>query len=113
MREETRRKLDRALRLQRLRRIGVVLAAAAMAAGGLLLVDLAAAVEDHRLPGTIERVSLPAVRNAARGFDVGVALDDGRHVRVLALGEHDLHAGDRVAVTEHRHRTGRVTFTWR
>jgi hypothetical protein len=111
MREATRRRLDRALRRQRLTWLGYALAGTAALAGLFLLTNLDATVEDHRVQGRVERVSIPNLKTAVR--TVAVLLDDGRHVQVIALKVQEPHVGDRVAVTEHRHGTGRVTFTWR
>jgi hypothetical protein len=52
-------------------------------------------------------------KDASRAVTVDVELDDGRHVTVIALKTTDPHVGDHVLVSEHRHRTGRVTFTWK
>jgi hypothetical protein len=113
MREETRRRLDRVLMLQRLRWVGIALAVACALIGLCYLTNLDATVTDHRLAGHVERISIPISKNANQGVAVDVELDDGRHVQVLALKEHEPHVGDRVEVTEHRHATGRITFTWR
>jgi hypothetical protein len=40
------------------------------------------------------------------------ALDGGRRVIVMAMQTTDPHVGDHVEITEHRHRTGRVT-SWK
>jgi hypothetical protein len=113
MREETRRRLDRLLMLQRLKWAAAGLAGIGLLALLFMLTNLDARVEDHRLSGRVERISIPISKNAAQGVAVDVTLDDGRHVQVLASKAHEPHVGDRVEVTEHRHATGRVTFTWR
>jgi hypothetical protein len=40
-------------------------------------------------------------------------LDSGRRVNVLVLKTTDPHVGDHVQITEHRHHTGRVTYSWK
>jgi hypothetical protein len=43
-----------------------------------------------------------------------VALDSGgRRVSVMALKTTDPHVGDHVEITEHRHHTGRITYSWK
>ena len=37
----------------------------------------------------------------------------GRRVTVMVLKKTDPHVGDNVQITEHRHRTGRVNYTWK
>ena len=37
----------------------------------------------------------------------------GRRVNVMALKKTDPHVGDHIEITEHRHHTGRVTYTWK
>jgi len=113
MRDETRRRLDRAILFYRLRRIGALVSAAAAIVAGFVLIDLDAAVEDRRVSGTVEHVGVLNSKDAARALAVDVRLDDGRHVTVIALKTRNPHVGDHVTVSEHRHRSGRVTYTWR
>ncbi|HXF54091.1 MAG TPA: hypothetical protein VNK52_08205 [Hyphomicrobiaceae bacterium] len=113
MREETRRRLDRAILFDRLKRIATVVLAIAAIVAGFVLVDLDAAVEDRRVSGTVEHVGILNSKDAARALAVDVKLEDGRHVTVIALKTRDPHVGDHVTVSEHRHRSGRVTYTWR
>jgi len=116
MREETRRKLERAIWRERAKKIAA--GAVALAAIGLyfLFEDFDARVENVRVPGTVVSVG-PLNTNSTKlvenGLSVDVALDGGRHVKVLALKKTDPHVGDHVQITEHRHRTGRVTYTWK
>jgi hypothetical protein len=113
MREETRQRLNRAIWLDRLKRIGTVAGIAAALIGGFVLIDLDAYVEDQRVTGTVEHIGALNSKNTASALSVDVKLDDGRHVSVIALKTTDPHVGDHVTVSEHRHRTGRVTFTWK
>lgn len=112
MRHETRLKIDREIRRRRMMLAGGI-AAAVIALGGMMwLIDLDTHETKTRVAGTIESVATPAQKGAQVGLDVAVALDDGRHVRVVALRSRDPHVGDHIEVTEHRHATGRTTFTF-
>lgn len=116
MREETRRLLDRKLRIARLKRVGLGAVALAFVAGGLWLSGLDATVETHRVHGVVEAVG-PIVGTSSRateqGLTVDVKLDDGRHVHVTTSKASDPHVGDDVHIAEHVHGTGRVTYSWR
>jgi hypothetical protein len=114
MRDETRRKLDQVMRRQRLKIAGLALTGIAGVAALAFLTDLDTRVEDTRVGGEVASVTLPtSASSAARSVSVDVALADGRHVHVTALKEHEPHVGDHVTITEHRHATGRVTYSWR
>jgi hypothetical protein len=116
MREETRRKLERALWRERAKKAAI--AAAALAAIGFFFLyeDYDARVDNVRVPGTVVAVG-PLNTNSTKlvenGLSVDVALDTGRRINVMALRTTDAHVGDHVQITEHRHRTGRVTYSWR
>jgi hypothetical protein len=115
MREETKRRLEQVLWRERAKK--VALAAAALGAVGLVFVyeDYETQVENIRVPGTVLSVGPVHARNTMliqNDLSVDVALENGRHVRVLALKSTDPHVGDHVQITEHRHRTGRVTYSW-
>lgn len=112
MRHDTRVKLDRQIKLRKLKFIGIGLAGLLALVVGFLLVDLDTHETKTRLAGTIESVTTPAQKGAQDGLDVGVKLDDGRRVRVLTLRSREPHVGDHIEVTEHRHLTGRTTFTY-
>jgi hypothetical protein len=116
MREETRRKLERALWLDRAKKgaIGV----AALAAIGLFFLyeDYDAHIDNVRVPATVVAVGPLNTTNTKmveNGLSVDVALDSGRRVNVLVLKTTDPHVGDHVQITEHRHHTGRVTYSWK
>jgi hypothetical protein len=113
MREETRRRLDRALWRDRLQKVGIAAAVMAVLIAVIVLTDLDTAVEDRRVPGVVEHIGVLNSKNTAAAVTVDVKLDDGRHVTVIALKTSEPHVGDHVTVAEHRHGTGRVTFTWR
>jgi len=116
MREETRRRLERALWRDRAKKAGI--GVAILAAIGLFFFyeDYDARVDNVRVPGTVDSVGPLNTTNTKmveNGLSVYVKLDSGRRVNVLVLKTTDPHVGDHVEITEHRHRTGRVTYTWK
>ena len=113
MRHETRTRLDREIRMRRLRYVGIATAIAATMVGVFLLVDLDAHETKLKIAGTVDKVATFAGKGAMDGLEIGVKLDDGRRVTVLASRSRDPHVGDRIDVTEHHHLTGRTTFTLR
>lgn len=113
MRHETRARLDREIRMRRLRHVGIAGAIVAAMVGVFLLVDLDAHETKLKVAGTVDKVATFAGKGAMDGLEIGVKLDDGRRVSVLANRSRDPHVGDRIDVTEHHHLTGRTTFTLR
>ncbi len=113
MRHETRARLDREIRMRRLRLAGIAASILATVVGGFLLVDLDAHENKLKIAGTVDKVTTYAGKGAMDGLEIGVKLDDGRRVTVLANRTRDPHIGDRIDVTEHHHLTGRTTFTLR
>ncbi len=116
MRDETRRKLERQLWLDRLKWIGAGVGLAAFAAVGLWVTGLDATVQTRHVPGVVAAVG-PLVGTTTKAIEEGLAvdvkLDDGHLVHVMALKKTDPHVGDHVEVAEHMHGTGRVTYTWK
>src|SRR5688572_22518874 len=116
MRDETRRKLERKLWLDRLKWIVGGLVVAIAVSGGLWVSGLDATVETHRLAGVVEHVAPVtggSIQATEHGLAVDVRLEDGRLVHVTALKTTDPHVGDRVEVAEHVHGTGRITHSWK
>ena len=117
MREETRRKLERALWRERLKKIALGAAALVLIGAYFAYEDYDARVENVRVPATVTEVGPLNIKNTKmveEGLSVQVALDNGgRRVSVMALKKTDPHVGDHVEITEHRHHTGRVTYTWK
>lgn len=116
MRDETRRRLDRQLALQRLKWVGGGLAVLAFVAGGLWFTGLDASITTHQVAGVVEAVGPVAggsTQTIERALAVDVKLDDGRRVHVMALKTTDPHVGDHVQIAEHVHGTGRVTYSWK
>lgn len=116
MRDETRRRLDRQLALQRLKWVGAGLALLAFIAGGLWFTGLDATVTTRHVPGVVEAIG-PIVGGSTQmienGLQVDVKLEDGPRVHVLVLKTTDPHVGDHVEIAEHVHGTGRVTYSWK
>ncbi|WP_072396584.1 hypothetical protein [Hyphomicrobium sp. CS1GBMeth3] len=116
MREETRRRLERQLWLDRAKWAAAGLAILVCIAGGIWATGLDATVETRHVPGIVSAVG-PLVGGTIRaneeGLSVDVKLDDGRQVHVMAMKKTDPHVGDRVEIAEHVHGTGRVTYSWR
>jgi hypothetical protein len=116
MRDETKRRLERKLFLQRLKWVGGGVGVILFVGLGLWLTGLDASVEKRRIPGVVQSVGPlngTSTRSIEEGLAVDVKLDDGRLAHVMALKTTDPHVGDHVQITEHIHGTGRVTFSWR
>ncbi len=116
MRAETKRKLERALWRQRGKKAGI--AAGVLALIGLFFVydDFDAHVDNVRVPATVVAIGPLNTTNTQaieNGLSVDVALENGHRVKVMVLKTRDPHVGDHVQITEHRHHTGRVTYSWK
>lgn len=112
MREETRKRLERALWIDRAKKLGIALAivAAIGLAFGYETLDLA--VSNTDVQGTVTDIEpLVSKQNSADGENVIVRLDAGSLVRVLAYKSRGIKVGDKIQVVEHHHATGRVTHT--
>jgi hypothetical protein len=116
MREETRRKLEQALWRQRAKKIGIGIGVVAAIGLFFLYEDYDAHVENVRVPGTVVSIGPLNTTNTQaieNGLSVDVALENGHRVNVMVLKTTDPHVGDHVQITEHRHRTGRLTYSWK
>lgn len=117
MREETRRKLERVLWRERLKKIGIGAVALVAIAAYFVYEDYDARIDNVRVPAIVKSVGPLNIKNTQlieEGLAVEVALDsDGRRISVMAMKTTDPHVGDHVEITEHRHRTGRVTYSWK
>jgi hypothetical protein len=114
MRNSVKKKLNRVLWVERAKLAGAGLAIVAAIAVAFKIETLDLAVTDVHLAGAVEALDpLVSKTSAATGLNVGVALADGRHVRVIADKSNALKIGDRIQITEHRHATGRVTHTFK
>ena len=112
MREETKKRLERAIWTERAKKAGIVaviLAAMGMAFG---YQNLDLQVTNSNVTGTVQEIDpLVSKTNSADGETVVVKLDDGQLVSVLALKSRNIKAGDKIEVIRHHHATGRVTHT--
>ncbi len=85
---------------------------------GLLFLyeDYDAHVENVRVPGTVVSVGPLNTTNTQaieNGLSVDVALENGRSVNVMVLKTSNPQVGEKVQITEHRHRSGRMTYSWK
>ncbi len=116
MREETKRKLRRALWRDRAKKAGIGLAILGVIGLLFFYEDYDAHVDKLRVPGTILSVGPLNTTNTQaieNGLSVDIALENGRRVNVWVLKTTEPHVGDHVQITEHRHRTGRVSYSWK
>ena len=116
MREETRRKLEWALWRQRAKKIGIGLGVAAAIGLFFIYEDYDAHVENVRVPGTVVSIGPLNTTNTQaieNGLSVDVVLENGHRVNVMVLKTTNPNVGDHVQITEHRHRTGRMTYSWK
>lgn len=117
MSEETRRRLNRTLWIDRAKKAGIGLAIVAALGAVMAYQGLDASVVDARVSGVVEKVEpLIAPPSAAApglqgGLNVKVKLDSGRSVHVVAEKANEPHVGDRIEIVEHTHGTGRVTHS--
>ncbi len=112
MREDTRRRLERALWIDRAKKIGIGLAIVAVIGLAFGYETLDMTVSNKDVPGTVTDIEpLVSKQDAADGENVIVRLDDGQLVRVLAYKSRGIKIGDKIQVLEHHHATGRTTHT--
>lgn len=116
MSEETRRRLNRALWTDRLKKAGIGVAILAAIAAVIAYQNLDLAVDNKQVAGVIETIEPLVAPNTVTatqgpGVTVGVKLDDGRHVRVIAYKSRNPYVGEHIEIVEHHHHTGRVTHT--
>jgi hypothetical protein len=116
MREETRRKLERALWIQRLKWVGGGVAVLLCMAVGFWYTGLDASVETRHVAGVVKTIGPlngGSTKSVEEGLAVDVTLDDGRLAHVMVLKANEPHVGDHVQIAEHIHGTGRTTFSWK
>lgn len=112
MRDETRKRLERAIWQERAKKIGLGLLGVAAVGAVIAYQNLDLEVINTQVDGTVETVDpLVSKTNSADGLYVGVKLEDGRHVKVITLKSREPHIGDNISVVEHHHGTGRVTHS--
>ena len=117
MREETRKRLERAILMQRLKLAVGGLAAALAVASVFWLESKDAAVENRTVAGVVESVGPLSGKRSfstlSSNVAVEVKLSDGRLAQVVTNKDTSPHVGDHVEIAEHIHGTGRRTFTWK
>jgi hypothetical protein len=116
MREETKRKLSRALWRERAKKAAIAAVFLPLIGLYFLFEDYDAHVDNIKVPVTVvsvEPLNTNNTKMVEAGLTVGVTLPDGRRVKVMALKTSNPYVGEQVEITEHRHRTGRVTYTWK
>ena len=112
MREDTRKRLERAIWTERLKKAGIGLAVAGAIAAAFAYQSLDMKVTDTQVAGTVTEIDpLVSKTSATDGEQLRVKLDDGRLVSVLALKSRHIKNGDHIEISEHHHATGRVTHT--
>lgn len=116
MREDTRKRLERTLLLQRIKLIGGAAAVAVAVAAIFWLQDKDASFETRKVAGVVEYVGPPKGTlqsvSPATSIEIDVKLDDGRVAQMLATKDKTFKVGDRVEIAEHVHGTGRHSFSW-
>ena len=112
MREDTKKRLERAILIERLKKAGIGLAIIAAMGLAFAYENFDLQVTNMQVAGTISALDpLVSKTNGVDGETVRVTLDDGQFVSVLALKSRNLKVGDKLDVTRHHHATGRVTYT--
>jgi len=117
MREETRRRLDRAILIQKLKWGAAAVVAVMVAIGAFYWENRdIAVVATLPVGGTVIHVGQPAGKlNAATAqasLQVDVRLDDARVVHLLAPRHRAPALGDHVTIADSLHGSGRHTFSW-
>lgn len=117
MSEDTRRRLNQAIWMDRLKKLGIAMAIVAGIAAYIVYQNADLAVDNTQVAGVIETVepftAPTSANNLAQGpaVNVGVKLDDGEHVRVIAYKSREPKVGERIDIMRHHHHTGRVTYS--
>ena len=113
MRDETRRRLERAIWLERGKWAAIALGLCLVMAGVFTFISRDHTVEDFRVPATVMSVRPLAAKSAQPGLTVDVTLADGRIIELTVNQITDPKVGAKVDITEHRHATGRRTYSWK
>jgi 3-isopropylmalate dehydratase small subunit len=113
MREETKRRLERAIWRERGKWAAIALGIAAIMAGVFMFISRDHTVENVRIPATVTSVRPFAAKSTQPGLTVDVTLADGKLVELTVNQITDPKVGSKVEITEHRHATGRRTYSWK
>ena len=114
MRDDVRRRLDRAIWLDRAKYAGIGLGVLAAIGLAFAYETFDLKVDNKEVPGKVTDIEPLVTKSStaeAEGENVIVQLDHGPLVRVLAYKSRGLKIGDKIEVVEHHHATGRVTHT--
>jgi hypothetical protein len=112
MREDTKKRLERAIFIERMKKLGIGLGVLAILGAVIAYQNFDLKVTNTQVAGTVTEIDpLVSKTNSADGEMVQVKLDSGQLVNVLALKKRNLKVGDHIDVVEHHHATGRVTHT--
>lgn len=121
MRDETRRKLERTLLMQRVKAIAAGVAAT-VAIGALIVLAFwrnasgpDALVDEKLVPATVKFWYQAPVKQAQgqEVISVTATLDSGRDVQAGSSAHHTAMAGDRIELTERHYKSGRTTYVWK
>jgi hypothetical protein len=113
MRDETKRRLERAIWRERGKWLAIGLAICIAMAGVFMFISRDHAVVDARVPATVTAVRPFAAKSSQPGLTVDVALADGKIIELTVNQITDPKVGQKVEITEHRHGTGRRTYSWK
>jgi hypothetical protein len=112
MREDTKKRLERAIWLERAKMAGIGVAIVAAIGLAFTFESLDLKVTNTHVSGTVTEIDpLVSKTSGATGETLLVKLNSGHLVSVLALKSRNLKVGDAIEVVEHHHATGRVTHT--
>ena len=112
MREDTKKRLERAILIERMKKVGIGLGVLAVLGAVIAYQNFDLQVSNTQVAGTVTEIDpLVSKTNAADGETVQVKLDSGQLVNVLTLKSRNFKVGDHIDVVEHHHATGRVTHT--
>ena len=114
MREDTKKRLQQILWMERLKKAAIGLAVVAAIAAAFAYQSLDSAVTDTSVAGTITGIDPLVAKSSvaeANGETLHVKLDSGQLVNVLALKSRHLKTGERIEVVAHHHGSGRTTHT--
>jgi hypothetical protein len=113
MRDETKRKFERAVWMQRARVGAIIAVSSVVFAMMLAFVARDASVELVRVAGSVTRVAPMPATAGQPGYLVDVKLANGQVAEVLVNQISDPKVGDAVEITARRHATGRTTYSWK
>ncbi|MEZ5854509.1 MAG: hypothetical protein R3D67_07055 [Hyphomicrobiaceae bacterium] len=117
MREETRKRLDRALLARKLKWAGLTVAAVLATGVAIYVKNIDDVVETRAVDGVVVFVG-PLVGKyravvARNNLEVDVKLDDTHTARLLAPKGSAPKVGDHIKVADQIHGTGRHTYRWK